>query len=106
MNTALLRALSDELDHYHRLTLILERLAYDRGHGDGWRSGRAALLEEQAQAERHLYQHLEPVLMSPAFAELERRRWGPGGRARFGDPRPTDYRGGPVPWESRSLGAA
>ena len=33
----------------------------------------------------------------PAFAELELRRWGPGGRARFGDPREGDYAGGPVP---------
>jgi len=33
----------------------------------------------------------------PAFAELEFRRWGPGGRARFGDPRPGDHLAGPVP---------
>ena len=27
------------------------------------------------------------------FAEFEQRRWGPGGRERFGDPRPGDYPG-------------
>jgi hypothetical protein len=26
-------------------------------------------------------------------AEIEERRWGPGGRAHFGDPRPGDYPG-------------
>ena len=29
----------------------------------------------------------------PSHAELEERRWGPGGREHFGDPRPGDYRG-------------
>jgi hypothetical protein len=29
----------------------------------------------------------------PSHAEIECRRWGPGGRDRFGDPRPGDYRG-------------
>jgi hypothetical protein len=26
-------------------------------------------------------------------AEIEERRWGPGGRAHFGDPRPGDFPG-------------
>ena len=30
-------------------------------------------------------------------AEMEARRWGPGGRAHFGDPRPGDYPGRQVP---------
>jgi hypothetical protein len=29
----------------------------------------------------------------PDQAELEARRWGPGGRARFADPRPGDFPG-------------
>ena len=29
----------------------------------------------------------------PAFAELEERRWGPGGREHFADPRPGDFPG-------------
>jgi hypothetical protein len=36
------------------------------------------------------------VATGPDHPELEIRRWGPGGRARFGDPRPGDYLGGPV----------
>jgi hypothetical protein len=27
----------------------------------------------------------------PSHAELEERRWGPGGRAHFADPRPGDF---------------
>jgi hypothetical protein len=30
---------------------------------------------------------------APLGAELEERRWGPGGRAHFGDPRPGDFPG-------------
>lgn len=33
------------------------------------------------------------VRRGPDFAELERRRWGDGGREHFGAPRPGDYRG-------------
>lgn len=29
----------------------------------------------------------------PSHTELERRRWGPGGRAHFADPRPGDFPG-------------
>lgn len=29
----------------------------------------------------------------PSHADLEEKRWGPGGRAHFGDPRPGDYPG-------------
>ncbi|MGH3180605.1 MAG: hypothetical protein ACRDOH_21430 [Streptosporangiaceae bacterium] len=29
----------------------------------------------------------------PSLTEYEARRWGPGGRAHFGDPRPGDYLG-------------
>ena len=29
----------------------------------------------------------------PDHAEMEERRWGPGGRARFADPRPDDFPG-------------
>jgi hypothetical protein len=29
----------------------------------------------------------------PSFAELKERRWGPGGRVHFADPRPGDFPG-------------
>ncbi len=34
-----------------------------------------------------------PVGRGVGHAELEERRWGPGGRARFADPRPGDFPG-------------
>ena len=33
------------------------------------------------------------AVRGPGFAELEERRWGPGGRAHFADPRPGDFPG-------------
>ena len=34
-----------------------------------------------------------PVVRGMSQAELEERRWGPGGRAHFADPRPGDFPG-------------
>ena len=82
---------SGTLDTAAALAYQLARDAYERGRADGWAEGRAALLGEQEAAERTLCQRLMPTLMAPDFAELERRRYGPGGRAHFGDPRPGDY---------------
>ena len=33
------------------------------------------------------------VVRGPDLAEVEARRWGPGGREQFADPRPGDYPG-------------
>ena len=33
------------------------------------------------------------AVRGPSHAELEEKRWGPGGRAHFADPRPGDYPG-------------
>ena len=37
------------------------------------------------------------AVCSPPHAELEEKRWGPGGRAHFGDPRPGDFPGSAAP---------
>ena len=34
-----------------------------------------------------------PAVRGQCYAELEERRWGPGGREHFADPRPGDYPG-------------
>ena len=34
---------------------------------------------------------VRPVVTGISHAELEQRRWGPGGRAHFADPRPGDF---------------
>ena len=52
--------------------------------------GRRQAEAEQAEAWR---QFAAPVARGIPFAELEERRWGPGGRAHFADPRPGDYPG-------------
>jgi hypothetical protein len=33
------------------------------------------------------------AVRGPSHAELEEKRWGPGGREHFGDPRPGDFPG-------------
>jgi len=53
--------------------------AYERGAADGY---------AQAIADMKAAQH--GIVRD---AELETRRWGPGGRRRFADPRPGDYPG-------------
>ncbi len=55
--------------------------AYDRGYADG------ALLRKHAQHD--LYGAVRAALDA----------W-PGGREHAGDPRPGDYTGGPVPWNT------
>jgi|SRR5271157_3892176 len=57
------------------------RLMYEAGR-------RAAEAEMAAQWSR-----VTAVVRGPDLAELEARRWGPGGRAHFGDPRPGDFPG-------------
>ena len=62
---------------------------------EAYARGRADEARERDQLWRDA---ADPIARSgPTFAELERRRWGPGGRVRFGDAREGDYMGGPVP---------
>jgi hypothetical protein len=57
----------------------------------GRRDAEADIAQAWAQA-------ADPVAHGgPAFAELEERRWGPGGREHFADPRPGDYPGRAAP---------
>jgi hypothetical protein len=37
------------------------------------------------------------AVRGPSHAELEEKRWGPAGRAHFGDPRPGDFPGRAAP---------
>lgn len=86
-----LLALSDERDLWMARLLAAERAAYRLGYYDGFRDG-----GEELWARRRAAPPI--VIAGPTFAELERRRWGPGGRERFGDPRPGDFPGfGPIP---------
>jgi hypothetical protein len=70
-----------------------------RWYRDGWGSGFAAGLaegrrREAAERDADWRAIASPVARGgPAHAELELRRWGPGGRAHFGDPRDGDFIG-------------
>ena len=66
------------------------REAYEAGHADGYRAG-----YRQAGADQAAWwnQIARAAIDGPAHAELEERRWGPGGRAHFADPRPVDFPG-------------
>ena len=79
--------LSAERDRWLNRLLDAERAAYLLGYADG--------RTDQAHADDRAWaaSTVERVVVGPTVAELELLRWGPGGRERFGDPRPGDYRG-------------
>ena len=104
LGPVLLAAIDPAAEWRYRRALCRE--AYDRGHAEGWETGRRALLEELAEAQRIACGPAAAALASPERAELERRRYGPGGREHFGDHRQDDYRGGPVAWERQAGRAA
>jgi hypothetical protein len=49
--------------------------------------------DAEAEMARRWSQIARPVAHGISHAELEERRWGPGGRAHFADPRPGDFPG-------------
>ena len=71
-------------------------LSWVRQHGEaeyrrGWRAGYEA---RAAELEADWHAVADPAARGGLpHAELESRRWGPGGRDHFGDARPGDYRG-------------
>lgn len=60
----------------------LARQMYETGRRDA-----------EADMARRWAEIARPVARSVGHAELERRRWGRGGRAHFADPRPGDFPG-------------
>lgn len=64
--------------------------AAERDHADDYAEG-----FHDGAMERKRFEH---DIVEAAQAEVA--RWGPLGRGRFGDPRPGDYTGGPVRWDS------
>lgn len=80
-------ALSDERALWQKFALDLARDAYAAGFADGEAAERFRASRAWAG------QLVQRVVDGIPLAELERRRWGPGGREHFGDPRPGDYPG-------------
>jgi hypothetical protein len=69
----------------------LARDMYQAGHADGYHAGYRQADADQAA---RWAQATRPVADGgPSHAELEQRRWGPGGREAFADPRPGDFPG-------------
>lgn len=69
---------------------------YERGFTDGIRAYKMAQKDRLADLQRFLADGCALGLWENP--ELEEKRWGPGGRAHFADPRPGEYQGGPVDW--------
>ena len=84
-------ALSDERALARRLQHGFWAEGYQLGRERGRREGYEASEADMAAQWREI---ASPVARGGlSYAELERRRYGPGGRAHFGDPRPGDYPG-------------
>ena len=64
------------------------RLMYEAGRREA----------EAEMADR--WSRVTAVVRGPDLEEIEARRWGPGGRAHFGDPRPGDFPGRAVQREA------
>jgi hypothetical protein len=68
-----------ETSYRNQLAREADAAAYERGRADGY---------VEAVADMKAVQH--GIVRD---AELETRRWGPGGREHFADPRPGDFPG-------------
>ncbi len=83
--------LSDERDQWQQRLGVEYRLGYAIGHALGVDEGRRLEADERDEAWNRAAQDI--ARGGVTHSELELRRWGPGGREHFGDPRPGDYRG-------------
>jgi hypothetical protein len=72
-----------------RYRLQLGREMYEAGY----KRAEADMAERWARA-------AAPVVRGQPYAELEERRWGPGGREHFADARPGDFRGRAAQYEA------
>ena len=80
--------LCDERDQWMDRLGDEYRLGWKLGYAAGVDEGRRLEAEERDGAWNRV---AGPIARGgDSHAELERRRWGPGGRLRFGDPRPGD----------------
>jgi hypothetical protein len=66
------------------------REMYQAGHADGYQAGYRQAEADQAARWNQI---TRPTTDGPSHAELEERRWGPGGREAFGNPLPGDFPG-------------
>ena len=83
-------AAADLIEAETAYRLQLAREMYQAGQRAGFEVGyRQANADDAAR----WAEIAPPVARGISHAELEERRWGPGGRAHFADPRPGDFPG-------------
>jgi hypothetical protein len=85
INAAVLAAAADLIGSIGEREDRAYRRGFEAGYraaDDDWYMSLAPAREAARRAARH-----------PSYAELEGRRWGPGGREHFADPKPGDYPG-------------
>ena len=75
-----------ETAYRHHLARQMYQAGQRAGYENGYRQADADLAARWAEIAR-------PAAHGISHAELEERRWGPGGRAHFADPRPADFPG-------------
>ena len=75
-----------ETAYHHQLAREMSRAGQRAGLQAGYRQADADRAARWAEIAR-------PVVHGIGYAELEERRWGPGGREHFADPRPGDFPG-------------
>lgn len=75
-----------ETAYRHRLAREMYQAGQRAGFQAGYRQAEADEAARWAEVAR-------PVARGISHAELEQRRWGPGGRAHFADRRPGDFPG-------------
>ena len=76
------------------------RLAYQLGYQAAQQVAYARAVHEIDEAWADLARKIRGYAARPTESELEQRRWGPGGRQHFADPRPGDHPGGPITWRN------
>jgi hypothetical protein len=84
---------SDERDVELQRILTAWREGFLRGLEVGMQEGRRQAAEEESAQRREAAGLVAKATAGPSHTELELRRWGPGGREHFGDPRPGDFAG-------------
>lgn len=89
---SLARALAELLELSNERDVWMDRLGdeYRLGWKLGYEAGRREGYEAGARLLEAGWPSIVKPLSGPTLAELQERRWGPRGRARFGEPRPGD----------------
>ncbi len=93
---SLAQATAELVEHSDTIdtALALRLQAFREGYGEGYSAGYAAGRDDQAAELAKAWAEVaRPASKATPYAEIERKRWGPGGRAHFADPRPGDFPG-------------